>query len=900
MLDLFNLSMLIPNGARERGKGEAAVRASAGLAELARVDGALALTNLEASVDGLTADAVETRLERFGPNIVAQEKKKPFLLHIAERFATNPINVLLAVLAAITWVTGTELSDKIGAIIMLAMVVMAVFVAHFQEARSSRAVEQLRRMVSNTATVRREVEAHEEGEADDALPRRESRKFEVPIDGLVPGDIVFLSAGDMVPADLRLLSAKDLFINQAALTGESMPVEKFAAVDNDAKTALEARCLCFMGSNVVSGSAMAVVAATGAGTYFGALAGSLVGQRVETSFDKGVKRFAWLMLRFMAVMVPVVFLINGVTKHDWFEAFMFAVAVAVGLTPEMLPMIVAINLAKGALKMAGKDVIVKRLNAIQNFGAIDVLCTDKTGTLTQDRVILERHTDIRGDEDDGVLDFAWLNSYHQTGLKNLLDVAVLERTAPESAARLKTAYTLVDEVPFDFSRRRMSVVVRDEAGRHFLIAKGAVAETVGVCVNARDAGDEVTMTTEKLAEVRAVARDMNDDGFRVLALGMREIEVKPSYSREDESGLTLMGFIAFLDPPKDSAAEAIAALNANGVAVKILTGDNDVVTRNVCRQVGIAVENFLTGPKVEAMSDDELTVAARTTQVFARLNPQQKVRVIQALHRDHHVVGFLGDGINDGPALRAADVGISVDTAVDIAKESADIILLEKSLLVLEEGVIEGRKVFGNVLKYIKMTASSNFGNMFSMIGASALLPFLPMLPVQVLLNNLLYDFSQTAVASDEVDEEYLAKPRQWDLRAITRFMVCIGPISSIFDYCTFGFLWYVLGAGSTGNAHLFQTGWFVESLLTQTLIVHVIRTGKIPFLQSRASLPLTLTSTIICLVGMALPFSPAASWFGFVPLPGSYWPFLLAVLLVYMGLTQFVKMHMIRRFGVL
>jgi Mg2+-importing ATPase len=598
--------------------------------------------------------------------------------------------------------------------------------------------------------------------------------------------------------------------------------------------------------------------------------------------------------------VPVVFLLNGITKHDWFQAFMFAVAVAVGLTPEMLPMIVAINLAKGALKMAGKDVIVKRLNAIQNFGAIDVLCTDKTGTLTQDRVILERHTDINGDEDERVLEFAWLNSHHQTGLKNLLDLAVLERTETPTAERLKATYTLVDEVPFDFTRRRMSVIVRDQAGKHFLIAKGAVVETVGICTHVA-LGDAVdALTPEKFKEVRGVARDMNDDGFRALALGMREIEVKPAYSRDDEKDLTLLGFIAFLDPPKDSAAEAIQALNANGVAVKILTGDNDIVTRNVCRQVGIKVEKYLVGPQVEAMSDEDLTVATRTTQVFARLNPQQKVRVIQALHRDGHVVGFLGDGINDGPALRAADVGISVDTAVDIAKESADVILLEKSLLVLEEGVIEGRKVFGNILKYIKMTASSNFGNMFSMIGASALLPFLPMLPVQVLLNNLMYDFSQTSVASDEVDAEYLAQPRQWDLKAITRFMLCIGPISSIFDYATFALMWFVLGANAPEHEKLFQTGWFVESLLSQTLIVHIIRTGKIPFVESAASLPLTVTGVVICLIGVLLPFLPIGAWFGFVPLPGVYWLALAAILITYLALTQFVKTRVIRRFGLL
>ena len=899
MLDLFHVSMLITGAGRDRAKTEAAARTAAELVALARLEGPDVLVKLATTNDGLNPEQIEERLEEFGPNVVAQEKKKHFLLHILERFITNPINILLTVLAIITWATGEETSDKIGAIIMFAMVIMAVFVAHFQEARSGRAVEQLRQMVSNTATARREVVEERPDDADDNVPAiRTVKKIEVPIEQLVPGDVVFLSAGDMVPADLRLLNAKDLFINQSALTGESMPVEKFAGADANAKTALEAGCLCFMGSNVVSGSAMAVVAATGANTYFGALAGSLVGQRVQTSFDKGVSRFAWLMLRFMAVMVPVVFLINGVTKGSWFEAFMFAVAVAVGLTPEMLPMIVAINLAKGALKMARKDVIVKRLNAIQNFGAIDVLCTDKTGTLTQDKVILERHTDIHGDEDERVLEFAWLNSHHQTGLKNLLDVAVLERVDAPTAERLQANYTLVDEVPFDFTRRRMSVIVRDQHGKHFLISKGAVVETVGVCSRLA-LGDEIeTMTPEKLAEVRTVARDMNDDGFRALALGMREIEVKPTYSRDDEKDLTLLGFVAFLDPPKDSAAEAIRALNANGVDVKILTGDNDIVTRNVCRQVGIKVEKYLIGPQVEAMSDDELTIATRTTPVFARLNPQQKVRVIQALHRDNHVVGFLGDGINDGPALRAADVGISVDTAVDIAKESADIILLEKSLLVLEEGVIEGRKVFGNILKYIKMTASSNFGNMFSMIGASLLLPFLPMLPVQILLNNLLYDFSQTAVASDEVDADYLAKPRQWDLKAITRFMLSIGPISSIFDYATFALMWFVLGANTMADQKMFQTGWFVESLLSQTLVVHIIRTGKIPFVESHASLALTVTGVAICLIGMALPFLPIGAWFGLVPLPGKYWLFLPVILVCYLALTQVVKARMIRRYG--
>ena len=867
-----------------------------GLLEFALTGTADALTLLGVSGDGLAASEVAARIAEFGPNIVAQEARRSFPAEIAHRFFTNPINILLAILAVVSWLG----DDAVGALIMLAMVFMAVFLSYFQEARTGRAIEQLRSLVSNTATARRVPQPPETGDAGDAVVVPVARKTEVPIEDLVPGDVVHLSAGDMIPADLRLLTAKDLFVNQSALTGESMPVEKFAGIEAAAQVPLEARNLCFMGSNVISGSATGLLVATGARTYFGALAGSLAGRRAPTSFDRGVQRFAWLMIRFMAVMVPLVFLLNGLIKGAWLDAFMFAVAVAVGLTPEMLPMIVTINLAKGAMAMAKKDVVVKRLNAIQNFGAIDVLCTDKTGTLTQDKVILQRHVDISGVEDERVLEFAWLNSHHQTGLKNLLDLAVLERVDEAVLARLQSEYSMVDEVPFDFSRRRMSVIVRDRGGRHFLIAKGAVAETLGICSALHAAGGDQAVSEDALDAVREVAREMNDDGFRVIAVGVREIEPKAAYSLIDEVDLTLMGFIAFLDPPKDSAADAIKALNGNGIAVKILTGDNDIVTRNVCRQVDFEVDRYLAGPQVEAMSDHELTVATRDTQVFARLNPAQKVRVIEALHRDGHVVGFMGDGINDGPALRAADVGISVDTAVDIAKEAADIILLEKSLMVLEEGVLEGRKVFGNILKYIKMTASSNFGNMFSVLGASVFLPFLPMAAVQILLNNLLYDFSQTSVASDEVDPEYLARPRQWDMRSITRFVLCIGPISSLFDYATFALLWFVFRANSLEHVMLFQTGWFVESLLSQTLIVHVIRTGRLPFLESRASLSLTLTGIVICAVGALLPYSPLAAKFGFAPLPALYWLYLAAILGAYMVLTQVVKTHLIRRFGLL
>ncbi|WP_062537850.1 magnesium-translocating P-type ATPase [Mizugakiibacter sediminis] len=884
MLKLVSLMALIPERAHGRGRAAPSVapEQQRRFLEIARLGADEALARLDSRTAGLDAAEAEARLERYGPNVVGNDRKDSILRELFVRAAT-PLNVLLLTLAVVTFFV----DDKVAAGIMAGMVAMSVVLSYVQERRSDKAVEALREMVSNTATVRRQ------GEGDTA------GRVELPIEDLVPGDVILLAAGDMLPADVRLLAAKDLFVNQSSLTGESMPVEKFAAADADAGAPLEARNLCFMGSNVVSGSALAVVVATGRDTCFGALAGALTAPRQATSFDIGVRRFAMLMLRFMAVMVPLVFVLNGWAKHDWLEAFLFAIAVSVGLAPEMLPMIVTINLAKGAMAMARKEVIVKRLPAIQDFGAIDVLCTDKTGTLTQDKVILERHVGADGEEDERVLQLAYLNSHYQTGLRNLLDVAVLERVEAEDAARMIADFALVDEVPFDFERRRMSVVVRDHDGRHLLVSKGAVAEMLGISVNVDVGGKVQPLTRERLDEVRRVARELNEDGFRVIAVGIRELSpTREAYGRDDERDLTLVGFMAFLDPPKDSAADAIQALQAHGIAVKILTGDNDIVARNVCRQVGLDVARVVTGPQIDRMDDGEMAAAAREAQLFARLNPQQKVRVIDALRAQGHVVGFMGDGINDGPALRAADVGISVDTAVDIAKASADIILLEKSLIVLEEGVQEGRKVFGNIIKYIKMTASSNFGNMLSVLGASALLPFLPMAPVQILLNNLMYDFSQTAVATDEVDEEYVARPRSWDMRAIARFVLCIGPISSLFDYATFGLMWYVFRVNDAAHAALFQTGWFVESLLSQTLIVHVIRTGRIPFVQSMASLPLRVATATICLVGMMLPFSAAASWFGFVPLPGGFWPYLAAIVLAYMALTQVAKGWLIRRFG--
>jgi Mg2+-importing ATPase len=679
-----------------------------------------------------------------------------------------------------------------------------------------------------------------------------------------------------------------------------------------------------MGSAVVSGIGCGVVVLTGSRTAFGRVADAIAGQRVLTSFDQGITRFTWLMLAFIMVMVPLVFVINGLTKGDWLEALLFAVAMAVGLTPEMLPMIVTVNLAKGAIAMSRKKVIVKRLNAIQNFGAMDILCTDKTGTLTQDRIILKRHLDLRGGESDLVLEYAYLNSFYQSGLKNLLDVAVLKHVELQEGLDVQARFRKIDEMPFDFERRRMSVVLSrsdgaQQSGAHVLICKGAVEEIFAVCTRYAIEDETGPLDASHFAAAKATTAELNADGFRVVAVAYKEMPpAQATYSVADEAGLTLLGYIAFLDPPKETAAAAIAALEASGVGIKILTGDNDIVTRKICREVALPVERIVLGGEIDALAPEALAELAQTTVVFAKVSPAQKAQVIDALHRRGHVVGFLGDGINDGPALKAADVGVSVDTAVDIAKESADIILLEKSLAVLGEGVLEGRKIFGNITKYIKMGASSNFGNMFSVLGASIFLPFLPMQPIQVLTNNLLYDFSQVPIPTDNVGSVIISKPRPWAMGEIAKFIVFIGPISSIFDYTTYGLMYFYFKCSNLGlvpptpellarftnaadadhtyAAALFSTGWFVESLMTQTLIVHVIRTNQIPFIQSRASWQLTMTTLAIMGIGAWLPFSPLARYLGFVPLPWQFWPFLLLTLLCYVGLTQVIKSWMVRK----
>jgi len=724
---------------------------------------------------------------------------------------------------------------------------------------------------------------------------------------VVPGDVVALTAGSLIPADLRILSAKDFFVTQSALTGESMPVEKGPDTNQPAgRAAFEFSNACFMGSNVLSGAARGVVLVTGVRTYFGSLAEKLMSKREATSFDKGVRGFTWLMIRFMIVMVSVTFLIVGLRDHNWIEALVYALAVAVGLTPEMLPMIMTVCLSKGALMMSRKKVIVKHLHAIQNFGAMDVLCTDKTGTLTQDHVVLERYVDVTNRSSEDVLRYAYMNSFYQTGLRNLLDRAILAHTELDVERNCRK----VDEIPFDFKRRRMSVVI-DYEDRHVLICKGAVEEVSAVCENYQVDEDINPLIRLIRDDLMDEYRSLSAEGYRVLAIAYREFDrSKQTFSVTDEAELILLGYIAFFDPAKDTSAKAIEALSRSGVAVKILTGDNELVTRKVCRDVAMPITRIATGTQLAALDDPAFAREVDEANVLARLTPDQKEKVIKTLRAQGHVVGFLGDGINDVLAMKAADVGISVDTAVDVAKESADIILLEKSLLVLEDGIMEGRKVFGNIIKYIKMGASSNFGNVFSVVGGSYFLPFLPMAPIQFLVNNLLYDFSQTAIPLDNVDREYLDRPRRWNIRSIQKFMVYIGPLSSIFDYATFFLMLYFFNCAAFGSpgtsvadkSHLeklFHTGWFVESLLTQTLIVHIIRTQRIPFIQSRASKSMLFTTLVIMAVGVWLPFSPLARFLGFTPLPPVFFLWLAGFLLAYSVLTHNVKMWFARRFGI-
>jgi Mg2+-importing ATPase len=856
--------------------------------DLGSLEPPAALSKLGVTDRGLEPAQVEERLARFGANEAIHERRLGFLGELFERIK-NPLVLQLFVIAIVSYVMG----DLRAASVVGGMIVLSVSLAYFQEMRSSKAAEKLQAMIKTTCTA-----------------FRAGKEVELSMRELVPGDIVVLAAGSIIPADLRLIVSKDFYVGQSALTGEAMPVEKHAqGYDTAGKAALDLPNAAFQGSTVLSGTARAVVVNTGAKTYFGGISEKLTRQRVLTSFDKGINSFTWLMIRFMIVMVAAVFLIIGLTKrdspHPWVDALLFGLAVAVGLTPEMLPMIVTVNLSKGAIAMARKKAIVKRLNSIQNFGAMDVLCTDKTGTLTQDRIVLERHVDVTNRESEDVLRYAYLNSFYQTGLRGLLDKTILAHDDLD----VGRACGKVDEIPFDFQRRRMSVVI-DYEGDHVLVCKGAVEEVVRASSQYQVDGEVHPLIDMLRNDILEEYESLSAQGYRVLAVAYREFPTTQRvFTIADERDLILLGYIAFFDPPKDSAAKALEALARSGVATKILTGDNDLVTRKVCQDVGLKIEGLVTGDKLGGLSDEEFAKLVEKTTVFARLSPAQKEQIIRALQRSGHVVGFMGDGINDAPAMKAADVGISVDTAVDVAKESADIILLEKNLMVLEDGILEGRRVFGNIIKYIKMGASSNFGNMFSMVGGSFFLPFLPMAPIQVLVNNLLYDFSQIGIPTDRVDEEYLDKPRRWNIASIKKFMLFLGPVSSIFDYTTFFLMllvfkcWDYAKAGTPGELkthyeNLFHTGWFVESILTQTLIVHVIRTNRIPFLQSRASWALSLTTLLVMGAAVALPYSPLAHYLSLAPLPFAYWGYIAATLVAYVGLAHLMKTWFIKKYG--
>ena len=878
--------------------------------------------HLNTSLRGLSEDEVIIMRGMYGNNKVTKEKRKSLAKRLAGAFI-NPFTAILFCLALVSTITdmiipafglfgnSPEDFDPLTVIIILTMVVISGTLRFVQESRSGNAAERLLAMITTTCTV----------------DRKEMIKQEVRLEDVVVGDIVRLSAGDMIPADVRIIDAKDLFVSQSSLTGESEPIEKVGTVSTETENITDYTNIAFMGSNVISGSATAVVICTGDNTLFGSMAKAVAGEAVETSFTKGVNAVSWVLIRFMLVMVPIVFFVNGITKGDWLEAFLFGISIAVGLTPEMLPMIVTTCLAKGAVSMSKKQTIVKNLNSIQNFGAIDILCTDKTGTLTQDKVVLEYHMNVEGNEDPRVLRHAYLNSYFQTGYKNLMDIAIINKTEEEEAENhqlvdLSENYVKVDEIPFDFTRRRLSTVVQDRNGKTQMVTKGAVEEMLSICSHVEIDGEVKELTEELKKRVLSKVDELNDDGLRVIAIAQKS---NPSpvgaFGVKDECDMVMMGYLAFLDPPKESTADAIRALKEYGVTTKILTGDNDKVTRTICKQVGLKVNNMLLGSDLDNMTDDELMKSAEETQVFAKLTPDQKARVVAALRNAGHTVGFMGDGINDAAAMKAADVGISVDTAVDVAKESADIILLEKDLMVLEEGIIEGRKTYANMIKYIKMTASSNFGNMFSVLASSALLPFLPMESVHLIFLNLIYDLSCTAIPWDNVDKEFIKVPRKWDASSVGNFMIWIGPTSSIFDFTTYIFMYFVFcpifvskgvlfndlanhfnGAELAGlrfrYAAMFQAGWFVESMWSQTLVIHMIRTPKIPFIQSRASAPLTLlTFTGIALLTI-IPFTGFGAMLGFVALPGSYFAYLIPCILLYMALATSLKKAYVKHYG--
>ena len=858
------------------------------------------------SLKGLDQEQVEENRDLYGENTITKGQEDSIFKKIYESII-NPFTIILLVIAFISLVTNVWLAkpgqeDPTTSIIIVVLVLISGGIRFVQELRSDKATTNLSKMIVNTATV-----------------IRDGLEQELPIDELVVGDLVKLSAGDMIPADVILFESRDFFVQQSGLTGESDAVEKLAlnkATSQNVDSLLEAESLAFMGTNVISGSATAMVLAVGDDTMMGAIEQTLNTYDEPTSFEREMNSISWLLIRLMLVMVPIVFLANGLTDGDWLEAGVFALSVGVGLTPEMLPMIITASLAKGSIIMAKEKVVIKKLNAIQDLGAIDILCTDKTGTLTQDEIVLEYPLDIHGDLDMAVLRRAYLNSHFQTGLKNLMDRAIISRTEKEAKEHvilqnLDTSFQKIDELPFDFERRRMSVIVKDDSNVVSMVTKGALEEMLNISTYVEYRGEMIPLTEDIRQEVLAEVGQLNRQGLRVLGVayksGLRE---DYAYAVTDESDMILTGYLAFLDPPKPSAAPAIQALLEHGVKTKILTGDNEKVTQAICEKVGLDVEHILLGADIDQMTDQELAEAVEKVTVFAKLSPDQKARIILQLKRNGHGVGYMGDGINDAPSMKVADVGISVDTAVDIAKETADVILLDKDLMVLETGIVEGRKVYANMTKYIKMTVSSNFGNIFSLLVASIFLPFLPMAPVHLIVLNLVYDLSCVALPFDNVDQDFLKQPHTWEAKSITRFMVWMGPISSIFDILTFIFLYFIIVPLVTGYHYvhgsesalqfiiLFQTGWFIESMWSQTMVIHMLRTAKVPFVQSRPAWLVIFTTLVAAFFVTSLPYGPLVNILRLAPLGLPYFLFLVGIIFLYMFSVTVIKKFYIRKYN--
>ncbi|MGE8056000.1 magnesium-translocating P-type ATPase [Bacillus mycoides] len=872
------------------------------LSEIAKSDVESTLAFFKTSSHGLSQEEATKRLEVYGENKVIYQKRIKWYITLFNSFR-SPFISLLIILGILSFLT----NDIKGTIIVGIMVAVSVLIRFIQEIRSQKSIEKLKNLVYEKVTVLRGGDILYKENKRAVL--EESGKVQVALENLVPGDIIELSAGNIVPADVRIISSENLLVNQSSLTGEALPIVKTNQYFHMYKkrkirkiqNLIELENLCFMGTHIISGTAKAIVVGTGTDTYFGSIVKNQIklNKKSDSRFDKGVSKVSWLLIKFMIIMTPIVMMIHGVINGNWYEAFLFALAVAIGLTPEMLPMIVTANLAKGSINMSKKKVLVKQLSSIHNLGAMDILCTDKTGTLTEDKMDLVRHTDTNGEKSDKVLKLAYLNSYFHTAYKNEIDLSVM-RYVRDSSDYDISQYSKIDECPFDFNRRRVSVVVETNANERIMLCKGAVREVISICSYIKENNKIIPITDEIQRKNKHLIELWQERGMRAVAVAYKQLKNDKvgSYSIDDESDMILVGYVGFSNPPKQSAMAALHTLQKKGIQVKILTGDNESVTRNVCRKMGLYIGEPVLGYEIDSLPDKALVKLASKTSVFAKLNPSQKFRIIKALQMNGHTVGFMGDGINDVFALKQSDVGVSIHTADDIVKESSDIILIEKDLQVLEDAIVEGRTTFGNILKYIKMTASSNFGNVLSLLIASAFLPFLPMLPIQILCQNLLYNLSQLSIPWDKVDNEFLVKPRSWDTKDLFRFIIFIGPVSSVFDIIIFIVMWNVFGANIPEMQSLFQTGWFVVGLLTQLLIVHMIRTQHIPFLQSTAATPVLMLTGLVMIIGIFLPFTSLSTHIGLTPLPFYYFLWLLGILTMYALVTQIIKRIYIRKFN--